>query len=433
MSGTYMHPTAGNIMDFGSKADPVPISVKDRAYLRELALRIQEIAMLPVQAERKRLWTAHNDLQPGRPLFVVYPEDGWNDLVGPNNLILEHPFWRNCEWYLKHLIYRHENIVDDFVTEPDMTAFVAYEIINGDYGLPITGGRSISSSGAWVHDPPMKDYMDIQRMMLPEFRVNEARTLSRIVAMEDVFADILAVHPYVTAHFSANQPGHAASLRGIQQIMLDMYDDPASLHDLLDILTRGSIKLFKEMEASGWLRLNNRNHYVDAGGNGYTADLPKSQNSSQSAQLSDLWGYGVAQEYSEISPQMHDEFGIAYQAKVLELFGLNAYGCCEPYTQKFDILGKISNLRRVSVSPWCDITVAAEKLGHEIIYSWKPNPAIVLLESDISKIRNYIRKTIDTTRGCIVEIFLKDIIHLKGFEQRIKDFSVLLREETSDA
>lgn len=49
MSGTYMHPTAGYIMDFGARSDPGPISANDRQYLRELAKLVKEISALPVQ------------------------------------------------------------------------------------------------------------------------------------------------------------------------------------------------------------------------------------------------------------------------------------------------------------------------------------------------------------------------------------------------
>ena len=37
-------------------------------------------------------------------------------------------------WYLKHLIYRHQYIDDDFVITPEIIAFVTYDIINENYG-----------------------------------------------------------------------------------------------------------------------------------------------------------------------------------------------------------------------------------------------------------------------------------------------------------
>jgi len=42
--------------------------------------------------------------------------------------------------------------------------------------------------------------------------------------------------------------------------------------------------------------------------------------------------------------------------------------CCEPYSHKFDMLQKIPRLRRVSVSPWCDIEEAAGWLKRNHIF-----------------------------------------------------------------
>ncbi|MDO8685579.1 MAG: hypothetical protein Q7J78_02800 [Clostridiales bacterium] len=424
----YLHPTAGCITDMGSGGNPEPISAEDRAYLRNLAKRVADIASKPIQQERRRLWTAHNDLKPVRPMYVCYPEGGWNDLLKHDELRLTSPMWRNCEWYLRHLIYRDEMIDDDFVVEPEIVSFIAHEIKNEDSGMPVQVSNN-TETGAYVFDAPLKEYRDIKKLKLPELNVDMKLTEQRFNAMQEEFRDILEVNPYLTAAFTANQPGKAALLRGVEQIMWDMYDAPEFLHELMDFLTRGYIKLFKEMEATGLIRLNNRNQYVDAGGNGYTSDMPGKDYNPSSVKLYNVWGYGVAQEFSEISPEMHEEFGIRYQARVLEMFGLNAYGCCESYTRKFDILKGIPRLRRVSVSPWCDIEAAAEKLGKEIIYSWKPNPAIILFEQDWNKVRAYIRRTLEVAKDCVLEMFLKDIIHLRGYELRISEFSKLMREQ----
>jgi hypothetical protein len=39
--------------------------------------------------------------------------------------------------------------------------------------------------------------------------------------------------------------------------------------------------------------------------------------------------------------------------------GLNYYGCCEPLHNKMDILAKVPRLRKISISPWCDVARAA--------------------------------------------------------------------------
>jgi hypothetical protein len=289
----------------------------------------------------------------------------------------------------------------------------------------------VQDTGAYRWDPPLKEYADVKKLRKPRLEIDakhENCTRQRVDRVMDVFGDIFEVKTYLPIPMHANQPGILASLRGIQQMMLDMVDAPGFLHEILEILTQGALDLFKQVEASGYLTPNTWGHYVDSGGNGYTDELPRDK-AGKHITLADLWGFGVAQEYSEISPRMHFEFGLQYQNRVLGLFGINSYGCCEPYTHKFDEVKTVPRLRRVSVSPWCDTRVAAEQLGRQYIFSWKPNPSVILYEEDFGRIREYIRTNLAIARDCILEIFFKDPLHLKRKEQRLKDFANLLRLE----
>jgi hypothetical protein len=74
---------------------------------------------------------------------------------------------------------------------------------------------------------------------------------------------------------------------------------------------------------------------------------------------------------------MHEEMDIEYQKRIMEPFGLVYYGCCEPLDRKIDIVKKLPHLRKVSVTPWADINVAAEAIGGDYVVSIKPNPANV--------------------------------------------------------
>ena len=69
-----------------------------------------------------------------------------------------------------------------------------------------------------------------------------------------------------------------------------------------------------------------------------------------------------------MGPAQHDEFVLQYQLRMLKRYGLNAYGCCEPYNYKYGMLAKVPRLRRVSVSPWSDTNLAAENLVDHCIF-----------------------------------------------------------------
>jgi len=64
-----------------------------------------------------------------------------------------------------------------------------------------------------------------------------------------------------------------------------------------------------------------------------------------------LWGYMAAQEFTAVSPAMHEEFLLRYQLPILKQFGLVAYGCCEDLTKKIDMLRQLKNLRDIAVTP----------------------------------------------------------------------------------
>jgi len=50
----------------------------------------------------------------------------------------------------------------------------------------------------------------------------------------------------------------------------------------------------------------------------------------------------------------------------------------------------------------------AEKLGNKYIFSWKPHPAHLVGDFDPARIKEYIRHTLEVTRGCVIEMILKD-------------------------
>src|SRR6266545_2748084 len=88
------------------------MSNTDRATLRKLAARWMELASLPVMAERRRLWTALNDLHPERPM-VLFETDFLENYVADSELECAEPYLRDVErrmrWHLRHA----EEVGDD--------------------------------------------------------------------------------------------------------------------------------------------------------------------------------------------------------------------------------------------------------------------------------------------------------------------------------
>ena len=85
--------------------------------------------------------------------------------------------------------------------------------------------------------------------------------------------------------------------------------------------------------------------------------------------------------FSEVSPEMHEEFDTTPMKPLLERYGLVYYGCCEPLHNKIDIVRKIRNVRKISISPWANKEMAAAKIHGDYVFSAKPNPAYVAMGS----------------------------------------------------
>ncbi len=94
-------------------------SKRDRGILRELGSQVAEIAALPIQQEKKALWTALNDLKPGRPM-VMLGDIPWHELEVDGELALQtqDDFCRGIETELRRTLYSWKHMSADMVVEP---------------------------------------------------------------------------------------------------------------------------------------------------------------------------------------------------------------------------------------------------------------------------------------------------------------------------
>ncbi len=121
---------------------------------------------------------------------------------------------------------------------------------------------------------------------------------------------------------------------------------------------------------------------------------------------------------------MHEEFALQYERQWLARFGLTYYGCCEPLHQKLGILKSVPNLRKISMSPWADVEKGVEGIGTRYVFSYKPNPAIFAEDTwNLAKARADLTSVLEKTRGCHVEIILKDISTVRYEPRRLWEWA----------
>ena len=92
------------------------ISSKDRDIIRRLAAEIAQIAALPVQEEKKRLWRKLNGLNPERPMVTI-DQVCWNEMNFNDELTLacENKECRDWERQLRMTLYQWRHFPVDMV------------------------------------------------------------------------------------------------------------------------------------------------------------------------------------------------------------------------------------------------------------------------------------------------------------------------------
>jgi len=407
------------------------ISGPDRVILRDLADRVAEIASLPVQAERRELWREHNDLQPTRPMILVFPEGAWEELLPEEHLKCEGKEARRIEWALRSRIYYHEHFQDDTVIERE---WVVQKVIHDSgWGMEARHVPSPTARGAWAFDPVIHGPSDLGKLHFPEIVYDREETEQKLAEAQELFGDILDVRLKGVAHISYHLMSLYTGWRGLREMMTDMYLHPQMVHDAMSFLEEGHREVLRQYMAQNLLSLNNDNTYQSSGGNGYTSELPKPGFDPDHVRPCDMWASAESQEMAQVGPKQHAEFVLQYEKRLLEPFGLGGYGCCDDLTLKLEDVFTIPNIRRISISPFADVDRCGPKLRGDYVFSWKPHPAHLVGQFNEEMIRSYIRHTLEMAQrhGCVLEMILKDTHTCEHHPERFDRWTQIAREEVS--
>ena len=414
-----------------NKVKNLNFSKREKQILKKLAGEVSELAALPDEAEKRKLWTRHNDLEQVRPLIFCDPENGWNEIIPEKILVCQNDLARNWEMNLRKEIFWATKMGDDRVTEPYFN--IPYSYSETDWGMHHVqvGGADL---GAYTWEAPLKDYgRDLPLIKFPEITVDYKMTDAVCQLADSIFGDLLSVRIKGMWWWTLGLTWPLINLRGLENYMIDFYMNPQELHKLMEILRDGHLAKLDFLEANNLLP-DNTDMYVGSGGFGYTTQLPRDDFTGKT-RLKDMWGFCESQETVGVDPELFAEFVLPYQLPILERFGLNCYGCCEGLDARWDYIKKIPNLRRVSVSPWANETIMAEQLGPDYIFSRKLHPAkLAMADMDQDSVRMELRKALEiaTANNCVTELLMKDNNTLGNNPQNVIDWCRIAKEEINE-
>ena len=415
-------------------AEEIEVSQPDKDLLRALAEQKATIGALPVQQEKARLWTALNDLKSERPMVWIN-EICWNEMNVNDELTLrcEGSWAREQELNLRRELYQWNHLPGDMVVNPWIECPLA--IHSTDFGImedtdtvATDDENEIVSRHFHVQ---IEEIADLEKIEMPVVTHNEQATAFRLQAFTEVFADILPVKTSGQSHIWFTPWDFLIRWTGIENAMIGLYEEPDLYHAAVDRLVDAWMTELDQLEAQKLLALDNTNERVGSGGYGYLSELPGSDFDPEHVRPHNMWGCSNAQIFSSVSPEMHWDFAVAHDLRWLERWGANYYGCCEPLDRKVDLLRRIPNLRKVSVSPWCDSAMIIDGLGSDFVLSRKPSPAILAEDTwHPERAREQIREFMDLTEGqCHVELIMKDISTVRHDPQRLWEWSQIAVEE----
>ncbi len=415
--------------------------------LRRLAEQYMELAQHPKQQARKELWSKHNALEdtpvPILCSWLWASNTEWEMLL--DDCVCREGILLFIERWLRNRLFQ-DTLDDDMVLEPWIPIRAVLKgpggQLFGDYtqdGQPpyqnLWGeNQEFTREGsAWKAIPIIEREEDITARLHPvAHEVEESATAQRAEEVSHLLGGILPVSMDRSSIYRSTYGGCDLSEAmgkyiGIENIYYMVYDEPELLHTLAAFMQKAILENFAQAEKAGDFAPDGTINSNT--GMPYTKGMPDPVCNGRGYQMKELWMYTHGQEFASVSAQMHKEFLLDYQIPILEKFGATSYGCCEDLTGKIDMLRSIPNLKRVAVAPTADIGKCAQQIGRDYSICWKPSPACVTLGFDEDQTAREIRDGLDKSRGCVIDVVLKDIMHVGGDPNRLKRWVDIVRRE----
>lgn len=384
--------------------------MNEKQYLRELAKEVTDYAMSDLMDRRRQLWTDHNSFRFTRPLLNInfIPEI---ELIR-GDLRCQDPYYRAFETKLLESKYRMQ-LDDDYIVEPFLV--VPSEFLNippeGPFGVAVTLSEKTSESGAAHFSPSIIEEEDLEKIHTVDHALDVAQSQEILSRAVDTFGDSMAIaqdrQGLICKVWMRDISTPLAKMRGLEQIMWDIYDRPEWLADFSGKLQTLILKHLDQVEAAGGFTMVNGQNQAMC----YVDGMKPPSADPTAVPSKDLWCFMASQEFTSIGPDDFKQFMFDFQKPIIERYGMSAYGCCEDLTRKIEILKELSNLRRISITPFANLAQCAEQIGSDYIVSWRPNPSTAVARGvDEAFVRKEMQQAFATfdRYGCKFDITLKD-------------------------
>lgn len=385
--------------------------------LMDLALEVDAIAKSPEHQRRRKLWADVMALRSTQPIvnFYMY-RHAWKELHA-DEMIYREGLPEFIELQLRVKLAQAREVPDDTPIDPSVYTFPVYPRSRRPlWGLEAQYERDATSHGR-RELPVIETEADVEKIISPVFEIDEAATTAEIDRASELIGGILPVWPW-TDEVGSSPVEPAVSFRGIENLLLDVYDQPQMVHRLMQKITDGIISLHQQREAAG--------HYLAGGVRGHVpyhrvpAGLEK--------KVKGGWQYIGAQSAMGFSPQMYAEFVHPYNYRVAQTAGWVYYHGCEDLSQKCGIIQDLPNLRLFHISPWTPPEPVIQTLGNRFAYEVHSHPAQIVYDETLSNVREELKRRCAAAKGTSHILALADVETFAGRFDRIIHWAEMARE-----
>lgn len=409
------------------------IAAADKKIIREAASKQLSYANSPQMDALKKEWYRHNACQLGRPMITVEMWTFYNDIIPPL-LKCSGELARKIESDLysslvNHSLFGDDSVVPDYFGLSVPTYFTPFGI-----DVKIENASDPTSLGHHFVEVIKDLGDDFHLLKRSTFGVNRQAGEEKKAMLEDLFGDILPVK-YSGSGLYSVPTQNVVHIMSMETMLFSFYDYPDEFQKMMSILAEDYNAYFRFLEKEQLILPTTACEGVAQGSYAFTNELPGyDELEKRPFTTKDVWGFMDSQETTGISQELFKEFIFPYYKQISDNYGLLSYGCCEPVDPFWECIEKLENLRKISISPWCNEEFMGEKLaGKKVIYQRKPTPNFLGVGSvlDEDGLRSHIKRTMDATKGCTVEFTQRDVYQLDNTFEKVKRFVEIIREEST--
>lgn len=223
----------------------------------------------------------------------------------------------------------------------------------------------------WITENLIKEKKDLLNLKIPDFynsglmpRIHDFyEKINNII--KDSFKLEVMFPDWVRGPFCI-----ASHLRGMENFLIDMIEDPNFVHDLMRFVT------------------NSRKHFSRKRAGFLNKPIPKAK----------LFNDEISTPI--INKTLYDEFILPYEIELSKFYGgIEYWHSCGQTTDFYRSIAKIPRLEMVHISPWADLGKAVEVFDENIAFDICLNPHVDVLESNKENMEKKIREIEGICKG----------------------------------